>query len=81
MKSLIGDPKKITCLICGKKVGILGSKHLREHGLTKDEYLERFGLPKNTALASLEIRENRTKVMRKHRVWEHQGRSEPGQEA
>ena len=81
MKSLTGDPKAITCLICQEKKGILTAKHLREHGLTKQEYLERFGLPKNTALASIEIRENRTKVMREHRVWESpkKGGQEPGE--
>ena len=60
---------------------MLPCKHLRGHGLTKQEDLEGFGLPKNTALASIEIRESRTKVMREHRVCESpkKGGQEPGE--
>lgn len=36
------DTPMVTCLICGKKVRNLAGKHLKFHGMTTKEYLERF---------------------------------------
>lgn len=54
----IMDPRKavkqdsITCLVCGRK-GKLLTAHLRaQHGLSPDEYREKFGLPKTYPVAS-----------------------------
>lgn len=43
--------EKITCLICGKAYKALIG-HLRIHGISADEYKERYGLPYRTGLSS-----------------------------
>jgi hypothetical protein len=48
--------EKITCLICGKAKKAL-STHLRIHGVSADEYKERYGLPYRTGLTSEGTRE------------------------
>jgi predicted transcriptional regulator len=46
---LHGD--RITCLICGRSYkGLAG--HISKHGISSDEYKERFGLPFKTGLTS-----------------------------
>lgn len=49
------DGDAITCLECGARLQSLG-KHLRRHGLTGDEYREKYNLPLTTALQSLRAR-------------------------
>lgn len=49
------DPKKairektVLCCVCGKSFKILTKKHLASHGLTADEYREKFGYKKKAA--------------------------------
>ncbi|MFO7877116.1 MAG: MucR family transcriptional regulator, partial [Desulfovermiculus sp.] len=49
------DPKKairekaVVCLECGKKFKVLSKKHLAQHGLTPEEYKEKWGYKKNTS--------------------------------
>lgn len=38
--------KSILCCVCGKSFKILTKKHLASHGLTADEYREKFGYKK-----------------------------------
>lgn len=42
--------KFVTCQICGKKMTRINDTHLRKHGLTKLEYLEKFGLSGTTCV-------------------------------
>ena len=42
----------IQCLVCGKHLRRLQFKHLESHGMTADDYRERFGIPWNTSLTS-----------------------------
>ena len=37
------------CAVCGEPLRILSHTHLRRHGLTKDKYIQRFGLPETPA--------------------------------
>ena len=45
------DPKKsiqrnkVICLECGKEFKLLGSRHLREHGLDAKAYRKKYGFP------------------------------------
>ncbi len=38
--------KSVKCAICGKEGKVLTSKHLASHGLTREEYMEKFGVTK-----------------------------------
>jgi hypothetical protein len=43
--------ERIQCLLCGKWLGALGSGHLQHiHGISPDEYRERYGLPYSRGL-------------------------------
>lgn len=33
----------VVCKICGKKLAKIGNKHLASHGITKEEYIEKYG--------------------------------------
>lgn len=33
----------VVCKICGKKLDRIGTSHLKKHGITRQEYIERFG--------------------------------------
>ena len=34
----------VTCAICGKKLARIDWRHLKEHGMTKDQYIQKYGL-------------------------------------
>jgi len=38
--------KGVKCAICGKEVKVLTEKHIKTHGLTREEYMEKFGVSK-----------------------------------
>jgi predicted transcriptional regulator len=38
--------KSVKCAICGKEVKTLTERHTRSHGLTKKEYMDKFGVSK-----------------------------------
>lgn len=73
------DPKDsirestVICLECGKPFKVITSKHLATHGLDKDGYLAKWGLPKGTALASKRLARERRKTMKNMRLWERRG--------
>ena len=70
------DPRKaikersITCVICGKAFKLLTKKHLALHGLTVEEYRERYGYKKGTPLTSKALQRVRRKKMQEMRLWE-----------
>lgn len=37
------EDKFVTCKICGKKLSRIGNQHLQKHGITKEEYIQKFG--------------------------------------
>jgi predicted transcriptional regulator len=74
------DPKKaikeksITCVMCGKSFKLLTKKHLASHGLSADEYRERCGYKKGTALVCKSLQRERRKKMQDMRLWERRGK-------
>lgn len=70
------DPKKavkektIVCLDCGKSFKILTKKHLSTHGLTPDEYREKWNYPKKMPLVCKSLQRERRKKMKDMRLWE-----------
>ena len=70
------DPKKaireksIVCLECGKSFKVLTKKHLASHGLTPDEYREKWGYKKGTALVAKGLARARRKKMQSMKLWE-----------
>ena len=65
--------KSITCLVCGKTFKLITKKHLATHGLTPEEYLEKFGYKKGTALVSRALRKARKRKMQEMKLWERRG--------
>jgi len=70
------DPKKaireksIVCLECGRSFKVLTKKHLASHGLTPDEYREKWGYKKGTALVAKGLARERRKKMNSMKLWE-----------
>lgn len=62
--------KTVTCLECGKSFKILSKRHLAHHGLTTEEYLEKWGLKKGTALVCKTLQRQRRKKMKDMKLWE-----------
>ena len=55
--------KSVTCLECGKSFKILTKRHLATHGLTTEEYLEKWGFKKGAPLACKALQRERRKKM------------------
>lgn len=70
------DPKKaikeksVTCCECGKSFKILTKRHFSTHGLTPDQYREKFGYKKGTALVAKSLGRDRRKTMEGMKIWE-----------
>ncbi|MDQ7032767.1 MAG: MucR family transcriptional regulator [Desulfonauticus sp.] len=70
------DPKKaireksIICLECGKAFKVLTKKHLASHGLTPQEYKEKWGYKKNISLVCKSLARERRKKMESMKLWE-----------
>ena len=75
-EKLVVDPKKaireksIVCLECGKSFKVLTKKHLASHDLTPDEYREKWGYKKGTALVAKGLARARRKKMQSMKLWE-----------
>ncbi len=69
------DPKKaikersVTCLECGKIFKVLTKKHLATHDLTPEEYREKWGYKKGTALIAKALSKARKKKMQEMQLW------------
>ncbi len=56
----------IQCLECGQWFQLLSGKHMRlRHGMTHDEYRQRWGIPKKYGLAGKAIRQQRAEIIRR----------------
>lgn len=62
--------KSVTCLECGKSFKIMTKKHLETHGLTPDEYREKYGYKKGTPLVAKGLARERRKKMTEMKLWE-----------
>ncbi len=73
------EPKKsikenaVICIECGKSCKSLGKHHLATHGLTPEEYKEKWGLGKGTSLVAKSLVKERRKKMQEMRLWERRG--------
>ncbi len=69
------DPKKaireksVICLECGKPFKILSKRHLAQHGLTPQEYKEKWGFKKNQSLVAKALSRQRKKKMQEIQLW------------
>jgi predicted transcriptional regulator len=69
------DPKKairensVVCLECGKKFKVLSKRHLAAHGLTPQEYREKWGFKKNTSMIAKSLARQRRKKMQEMQIW------------
>ena len=69
------DPKKaireksVICLECGKSFKILSKRHLAQHGLTPQEYKEKWGFKKNQSLVAKSLSRQRRKKMQEIQLW------------
>ena len=70
------DPKKaikersVICCECGKSFKVLTKRHLIIHGLTPEQYREKFGYKKGTALVAKSLARSRSKTMQDMKLWE-----------
>jgi len=69
------DPKKaireksVICLECGKSFKILSKRHLATHGLTPQQYKEKWGFKKNQSLVAKSLSRQRRKKMQEIQLW------------
>jgi len=69
------DPKKaireksIICLECGKAFKVLTKKHLKTHGLTPQEYKEKWGYKKKQSLIAKSLARERRRKMQEMKLW------------
>jgi len=68
--------RSITCLECGKTFKVLTKKHLTAHGLTPDEYREKYGYKKGAPLCAKGLQRERRKKMKEMRLWERRKKAE-----
>ncbi len=62
--------KTISCMECGRAFKIITKKHLALHGLTPEEYREKWGYKRNTALACKALQRERRRNMQDMKLWE-----------
>ncbi len=62
--------KSISCLECGKSFKIITKKHLMSHGMTPDEYRDKWGYPKDLPLVCKALQRDRRNKMKDMKLWE-----------
>ncbi|MDL2316150.1 MucR family transcriptional regulator [Desulfovibrio sp. OttesenSCG-928-A18] len=62
--------KSVTCLECGKSFKLITRRHLMSHGLSAEEYREKWGYPKDTPLVCKGLQRERRRKMKDMRLWE-----------
>lgn len=75
------DPKnairerRIICCECGKAFKVLTKSHLASHGLSVEEYKEKYGYKKATSLVAKALSRDRRKSMQNMKLWEKRKKS------
>jgi len=70
------DPKKaikersVICCECGKSFKVLTKRHLITHGLTPEQYKEKYGYKKGTSLVAKSLARSRRETMQGMKLWE-----------
>lgn len=62
--------KSVICLECGKNFKVLTKRHLATHGISTDEYREKWGFKKGSALVCKALQRERRKKMNDMKLWE-----------
>ena len=62
--------KSVICCECGKSFKVLTKRHLATHGLTPDQYREKYGYKKGTSLVAKSLARERRKTMQGMKLWE-----------
>lgn len=62
--------KSVTCLECGKNFKVLTKRHLATHGISADDYRQKWGLKKGIALVCKALQRERRKKMNDMKLWE-----------
>ena len=62
---------EITCMVCGKKFKMLTRRHLATHGMTKEQYMAKFGITKDMSFSVAAIGKMHRKLIKKTKIWEH----------
>jgi predicted transcriptional regulator len=62
--------KSVICCECGKSFKVLTKRHLATHGLTPEEYREKWGYKKGTSLVAKSLARDRRKTMQGMKLWE-----------
>ena len=62
--------KSVICCECGKSFKVLTKRHLAAHGLTPEQYKEKFGYKKGTSLVAKSLARDRRKTMQGMKLWE-----------
>jgi predicted transcriptional regulator len=68
--------KSIVCLECGRTFKTLSKKHLESHGLTPDQYRERWGYKKRAPLSCRETAKARSERMKAMKLWTRTGKKD-----
>lgn len=71
--------KSVTCLECGKVMKLITAKHLAAHGLTKAEYLAKYGIKKGTSLMAKGLARARKEKMLSMELWKRRGTKAAGE--
>ncbi len=61
--------KSVICLECGASFKLLSKQHLAQHGLTPDEYKEKWGFKSGQALVARSLSRKRRKKMQEMQLW------------
>lgn len=67
--------KTISCCVCDKSFKIITKKHLASHGLTPNEYREKFGYKKGMPLVCKSLQRERRKKMKEMQLWKKRGQN------
>ena len=62
--------KSVTCLECGKSFKVLTKRHLATHGISADDYRQKWRFKKGTALVCKALQRERRKKMNDMKLWE-----------
>ena len=62
--------KSVICLECGKNFKVLTKRHLATHGISTDDYREKWGFKKGSALVCKALQRERRKKMNDMKLWE-----------
>lgn len=67
-------PTGITCLECNTTMDALDGRHLRKHGMTKEQYRTKHGIPNDQPLTTEGCLERQRSIIQKSQPWNQKTR-------